>query len=54
MSEQEMKVGERKKRGRKKEEALPSVQAVEFDIDATREIKRRKKRLCKRGSNRKS
>jgi len=52
-SEQEMRVGKRRKRGRKKEEALSSLQAVEFDTDAIREIKRRKKRLCKKGSNRK-
>jgi hypothetical protein len=48
-----MRVGRRKKRGPKKIEAFSSLQAVEFDIDAIREIKRRKRRLCKRGSNRK-
>jgi hypothetical protein len=49
-----MTVGGKKKRGRKKAEAFSSLPGVEFDIDAIREIKRRKKRLCKRGSNRKS
>jgi hypothetical protein len=53
-SEQEMGVVRRKKRGPKKIEALSSLQAVEFDIDAIKEIKRRKRRLCKTGSNRKS
>ena len=53
-SEQKMTVAEKKKRGRKKAGAFSSLPGVEFDIDAIREIKRRKKRLCKRGSNRKS
>jgi hypothetical protein len=48
-----MRVGRRKKRGPKKIEAFSSLQAVEFDIDAIKEIKRRKRRLCKTGSNRK-
>jgi len=48
-----MRVGRGKKRGPKKIEAFSSLQAVEFDVDAIREIKRRKRRLCKRGSNRK-
>ena len=48
-----MRVEKKKKRGPKKIEAFSSLQEVEFDIDAIREIKRRKKRLCKRGSNRK-
>jgi len=47
-----MRVGRRKKRGRKKA-AFPSLQSVEFDMDAIREIKKRKKRLCNRGSNKK-
>jgi hypothetical protein len=47
-----MRIGGKKKRGRKKA-ALSSLQGVEFDIDAIREIKNRKKRLCKRRSNRK-
>jgi len=49
-----MRIGKRKKRGRKKTEAFSSLQDLEFDLDAIREIKRRKKRLCKRGSDRKS
>jgi hypothetical protein len=48
-----MGVEKTKKRGPQKVEAFPSLQAVEFDIDAIKEIKRRKRRLCKRGSNRK-
>jgi len=48
-----MGVGRRKKRGPKKIEGFSSLQAVEFDIDAIEEIKRRKRRLCKRGSNKK-
>ena len=47
-----MRVGKKENRRRKKKEAISSLQSVEFDIDAIREIKRRKKRLCKRGSNR--
>jgi hypothetical protein len=47
-----MRVMRRKKRGRKKA-AFPSLQSVEFDMDAIREIKRRKKGLCNRGSNKK-
>lgn len=49
-----MRGGKRKKRGRRKAEALSSLQGVEFDMDAIREIKRRKKGLCKRGSSRKA
>jgi len=52
-SKQEMNVAKGKKRGRKKVDTYSSLQAIEFDIDAISEIKRRKKRLCKRGSNRK-
>jgi len=48
-----MGVGRRKKKGPKKIESFSSLQVVEFDIDAIKEIKRRKRRLCKRGSNRK-
>ncbi len=51
--EQEMNVEKGKKRGRKKVDTSFSLQAIEFDIDAIREIKRRKKRLCKRGLHRK-
>ena len=51
--EQEMGVGRRKKRGCKKIEGFISLQAVEFDVDAIQEIKRRKRRLCKRGATRK-
>ncbi len=48
-----MRVGRGKKRGRKKTEAFSSLQAVEFDIDAITEIKRRKRGLSKRRPNRK-
>jgi len=44
---------EKEKKGPKKIESFSSLQVVEFDIDAIKEIKRRKRRLCKRGSNRK-
>ncbi len=46
-----MKVGKSKKRGRKKTEGFSPLQGVEFNLDAIRDIKRRKKRLCKRGSS---
>jgi len=45
-----MRAGRRKKRGRKKTDSL---QGVEFDIEAIREIKRRKKGLSKRRPKRK-
>ena len=47
-----MRVEKRKKRGRKKA-AFPSLQSVEFDMDAIREIKRRKRGLSKRRPKRK-
>ena len=43
-----MRVGRKKRRGLKKTGVFSSLQAVEFDIDAIREIKRRKKRVCER------
>ncbi len=43
-----MRVGRKKKRRLKKTGVFFSLQAVEFDMDAIREIKRRKKRVCER------
>ncbi len=45
-----MRGGTSKNRGRKKAEVISSLQGVEFDIDAIREIKKRKRRLRKKQS----
>ncbi len=42
-----MTVGRMKKRGRKK---VPNLEGVEFNIEAIKEIKKRKRRLRKRQS----
>jgi len=42
-----------KNKGHKKAEVISTLQGVEFDIDAIREIKKRKRGLCKRKPNRK-
>jgi hypothetical protein len=49
------KMGERrrKRRGRKKRGKYSKMPRVEFDMDAIKEIKKRKRRLSKRWSNRK-
>ena len=48
-----MRIEKEKKRGRKKGESSSALQAINFDIAAIREIKRRKKRLCERGPKKK-
>jgi hypothetical protein len=46
-----MRVGRRANTGRKEGEVISKVPKVEFDMDAIKEIKRRKKRIYKKRVN---